>query len=340
MFNTKLKKLSGLMLLSASLTLTGCDWFESDSGGGDDDDIPYAVVSGSALKGLLIGADVNFYHHSDLTNSAFSTTTDSEGNYNLEAPTEDFGIYVVRVTANGDTTMICDALDCGVDAAGVLIGFGGTVPANLLTGVELSNLIFVDELSIPQTAQVNAITSVATEVFIETVISDENFDPAAVTVDGFSNIQESVSTTVAVMFGVDVTAGTNVFELTLPNPNDSTELAAATSAEAGFAMINSAIATSSGESIAASVDAVVETASTLVNSDTTESDQAWLDTQAALLAETVALVNSDAVTIPADVATELEDAANDGANLGEIDQAIEDGKEVSPTGGTGGTTAG
>ncbi|WNC71166.1 hypothetical protein RGQ13_13680 [Thalassotalea psychrophila] len=343
MLTTKLKKLSGLMLLGASLTLTGCDLFDNDS-----DDSPsgtLATFSGNALKGVLANADVNLYHYTDITNAVLSTTTDENGDYELSGLLDDAGVYLISVTANDNTTMLCDVENCGT--ADAPIAFGETVPSASLAGVELSNVTYVDdaEEAVTVNAQVNAVTSIATELYVSN-LETTNPDLGAITADDFTASQTAVTKTVAAIFGVEVTAHTNVFTLELPNLNDPEETAAADASESGFAIINAAVTTSTSDNIAESIATIVETAVVLTETDSSdpayqEAASAWEDVQADVMAEAVVVSQNPEITLSeeaAEAVTEIEDAANEGVDLEEIEDAVEDAEDTvgNPTGGESG----
>lgn len=330
------------MLLGASLTLTGCDIFDNDS-----DDAPsgtLATFSGDALKGVLANADVNLYHYTDITNAVLSTTTDENGDYELSGVLNSIGVYLITVTANANTTMICDVENCGTAEAP--IAFGETVPGESLAGVELSNVTYVDDSEevASISAQVNAVTSIATELYVSNLEST-NPDLGAITADDFTASQTSVTKTVAAMFGVEVTADTNVFTLELPNLNDAEETAAAGASESGFSIINAAVTTSSGDSIAASIEAIIDTSVTLSETDSSDANyqaaaDAWIAVQDELLDEAVAVSANPNITLSEEAAVavaEIEDAANEGVNLEDIEDAVEDAENVvgNPTGATG-----
>ncbi|WNC69662.1 hypothetical protein RI845_05810 [Thalassotalea nanhaiensis] len=341
MFNKNVKKLSTLLLLALSFTLTGCDLFDND-----DDDKPETIINidGNALKGILIGADVNLYHHTDISIPLLTTTTDSNGDYTLTGSLDVNGVYLVTVTANGSTTMICDVENCGT--AESLIGFGETVPSSALVGVELSNVTYIDTTAdlVSVTVPVNAVTTIATELYVSN-LEATNPDLAAITASDFTASQTAVTKTVAAMFGVDVSADTNVFTLELPNLNDSTETAAAGASESGFAIINAAFSTAAGTSIATSIETIIDTSVALAETSSEDSNyedvaNAWIAVQDVLLDEAVAVSNNPEITLSeeaAEAVAEIVNAANEGVNLEEIETTNNNAKDIvgDPTGATG-----
>ncbi|TRX57160.1 hypothetical protein [Thalassomonas sp. M1454] len=339
MFNTKLKKLSALMLVGASVSLTGCDLFDDDNGSSSN----FASFEGDALKGALINAEVSLYHHTDVNKAIYTTSTDANGDYSFNAVLDQSGVYLIKVVADADTTMICDTDNCGT--ADNPIAFGETVPSELLTGVELSNVTFVEESEELTTieTQVNAVTSVATELLI---VNLENSAPDLSTTspEGFANMQEAVTVTVAAMFGVDVSEGTNVFDLQLPNLNDSAETAAADAAESGFAIINAAVTTAASDDIATSITTIVDSAATLADTNSTEAGEAWIAVQDALLDDAVMIAANENITLSpeaADAVVEIEKAANEGVDLSEIEDAVDEADKIVDSGGeTGGASGG
>ena len=89
---------------------------ETDGCGDEPVDEETTEVSGSAVKGIVIGGTVSAYTIVDgaiSTEAVATTSTDSDGNYVLEVPQSDNPL-LVAITSNSNTLMVCDAADgCG-----------------------------------------------------------------------------------------------------------------------------------------------------------------------------------------------------------------------------------
>lgn len=144
------------------------------------------------------------------------------------------------------------------------------------------------------------------------------------------------------MFGVDVSADTNVFTLQLPNLNDATETSSANAAESGFSIINAAVTTAAGDTIADSINTIVDTGATLAATSSEAAGNAWIDVQDALLDEAVLISTNENITLSAEAAdavVELENAANNGVDLSDIEDSVDNADKVVDGGGeTGGET--
>ena len=71
-----------------------------------------ATISGTAAKGIMIGADVVVYNATSDAVLA-ETTTNDKGTYSASLPAGFEGEVRVEVTANTDSLMVCDLTSCG-----------------------------------------------------------------------------------------------------------------------------------------------------------------------------------------------------------------------------------
>ena len=171
-------KLTLPMVLLTSL-LSAC-------GGGNDpqvNDVPVtpdtttAEMAGSVVKGSLAGASINVEALNGTTmTSSSSMLTDSNGQFFVELTSAPgFGInslVKLTVSADANTTMVCDAATCA-DAA-----LGGVVSGDFIAGTELTTLgqLSVDygnhaDGTADSHLQANVLTTLATEL-IEQAIAD------------------------------------------------------------------------------------------------------------------------------------------------------------------------
>ena len=202
---------------------------------------PVAVeISGSIDKGALRFATVLIYRASDfdfaspLLTVPADVQTDENGDYsatvlnNANQPIQ--GVLVVRVTTNEDSVMVCDApISCGDTPRGQLIQ-----PLQLV-GLSLNTItqstIDADGNGVPVTADVNAITTLATDVVIAQVKVIPDLDIDNLASDGVVALQKNASAVVGQILGVDLSE-TNIYEIKISDATDTQAMDAA-AAEAG-----------------------------------------------------------------------------------------------------------
>ena len=207
---------------------------------------PVAVeISGSIDKGALRFATVLIYRASDfdfespLLTVPTDVQTDENGDYsatvlnNANQPIQ--GVLVVRVTTNEDSVMVCDApVSCGDTPRGELIQ-----PAQLV-GLSLNTItqstIDADGNGVPVTADVNAITTLATDVVIAQVKVIPDLDIDNLASDGVVALQKNASAVVGQILGVDLSE-TNIYEIKISDATDTQAMDAAV-AEAGEDAVN------------------------------------------------------------------------------------------------------
>ena len=202
---------------------------------------PVAVeISGSIDKGALRFATVLIYRASDfdfespLLTVPADVQTDENGDYsatvlnNANQPIQ--GVLVVRVTTDEDSVMVCDApVSCGDTPRGQLIQ-----PLQLV-GLSLNTItqstIDADGNGVPVTADVNAITTLATDVVIAQVKVIPDLDIDNLASDGVVALQKNASAVVGQILGVDLSE-TNIYEIKISDATDTQAMDAAV-AEAG-----------------------------------------------------------------------------------------------------------
>lgn len=176
---------TSLAVLVAIGTLIGC-------GGGDTpdpekiperaavNDVTSADISGSAIKGTLINADVSVQQ---MNGSNISITSDNQTDNNGAVSftvkgDSGFGInsiFKVTVTAQSDTNMMCDAISCaGTD-------LGKSFSGSPLTGSTLSTLTYVEvpyasssDNQADATFNANALTTIATSLLEKAIADGKN----------------------------------------------------------------------------------------------------------------------------------------------------------------------
>jgi len=201
---------------SIGLTLVACGG--SDNKDPIPDPIPDPItptsmdITGQAIKGTFAGALVEVFNANDLTTAIGSAAqTDETGSFTVtitDAAGEPIvGAYVVQVTADDDSTMICDASVCGDVVRGALI------PATDITGVTLSTFTYSDGTGNIE-ADVNALTTMATDTLLAAASANENIDLATVNAAQVASLQLGASQVVGSMLGLDLSV-TNIYNVAI-----------------------------------------------------------------------------------------------------------------------------
>jgi CxxC motif-containing protein (DUF1111 family)/predicted lipoprotein with Yx(FWY)xxD motif len=338
-------KIIGSTLAAAiALTLTACI---------DDKDyvadvpaptIPSELaVSGSGIKGTLVSALVEVFDSANLSVVLASTQTDANGEYTITLTDATraaiTGTFVVRLSADDDTTMICDASACGD------LVRGDVVPASELAGLKLSTISYADG-SGTISAKINALTTLATDTLLAVAASNPSLDisdPATLT-----ELQEDASRVIGATLGVDLSE-TNIFDVAIVDASVSANVSTTDSVAATLSLINAALSgldTETGETLSSAFEAYIMAVAVVTTAIVA-------DPAAELSAETLAAMAAINI-IQAEISQEVTDLSTDiGMDTGvpvvvvdvptEIDPgdiagaADEDDDITGGTGGTGGT---
>jgi len=207
---------------------------------------PIAVeLSGSIDKGALKFATVLIYRASDfdfespLLTVPADVQTDENGDYSAtvvnNANQAIRGVLVVRVTADADTVMVCDApVSCGDTPR------GQDIPSDQLDGLSLKTLTQsttdADGNGLPISADVNAITTLATDVVIAQVKIIPDLDIDNLASDGVVALQKNASAVVGQILGVDLSE-TNIYKIKISDATDTQAMDTAAT-EAGDDAVN------------------------------------------------------------------------------------------------------
>lgn len=147
---------TGVMLVS------GCS--SSSSSKNDDDPQKSVAITGSAIKGTLIGAEVQACTLADCsgTNDPIATAiTGADGSYTLDAKGAESSTIVLRVRYKTGATMVCDVPDgCGTD-----IAFGTAYP--MPESLTLRSVASVDQSATEISAHITPITELVTAAAIK-----------------------------------------------------------------------------------------------------------------------------------------------------------------------------
>ncbi len=223
------------------------------------------TITGSAIKGTFDDALVEVFQIDNLSLALASARSDSMGSYSLTI-TDSVGnpingYFLVKVSVDANTSMICDAVVCGsVDRAGV-------TPSADIMGIELSTLVYTTGNNVSN-ANVNVITSLATETLLASVAANFNIDFASMSQPYFVGLQERASLVIGDLFGLNLDS-TNVFTAGILDasvsanlPNNNATLASLSLTNAAFSGISAD--TSSNETLGITISSYMDEVKSLV----------------------------------------------------------------------------
>ncbi|NQY63797.1 MAG: hypothetical protein HRT38_08660 [Alteromonadaceae bacterium] len=232
-----------------ALTLVACH----DSDKKDPDPVPEVIVpttldiTGQAVIGKLAGALVEVFNVDDLTTPiGTAAQTDANGDYAVTITDDEgnpiVGAYVVHVSADEDSTMVCSAITCGDVVRGELI------PAADLTGLVLSTFTYSDGTGTIE-ADVNALTTMATDAILSAAEANENIDLSVVSQDGVASLQLSASQVVGSLLGLEL-AETNIFDVNIVDASVSADVPADDAITATLTLINASFSGLDSDAVA------------------------------------------------------------------------------------------
>ena len=198
-------------------------------------------ISGKAVKGTLMGATVELFNANDLDTMIKTVQTGADGSYTLslrdDSGEQISGAYVVKVTADDDSTMICDAaVSCGdVDR-------GETVPAAALAGLTLSSFTFADSAAEKAPAvNVNSLSTMATDAIISAATLDGSaIDLGNLTQATATDLQIAGSEVVGAIIGVDL-SGVDLFSLPIVDASVAEDISTDDSIAATLTLVNGSL---------------------------------------------------------------------------------------------------
>jgi hypothetical protein len=200
-------------------------------------------ISGGAVKGTLISATVELFNANDLdTTIGESVQTGTDGSYTLtltdDAGEQISGAYVVKITADDDSTMICDAaVTCGdVDR-------GESVPAAALAGLTLSSFTFADSTAEEAPAvNVNSLSTMATDAIISAAkVEGSAIDLTNLTQAKATALQVAGSEMVGAIIGVDLT-DVDLFSLAIIDASVSADMSTTDPFASTLTLVNASLA--------------------------------------------------------------------------------------------------
>jgi len=304
-------------------------------------------VSGDAIKGTLISAEVSLFSVTDLeTQVGESVQTAEDGTYTLNLQDESgepiSGAFVVNVTADDDTTMVCDAVNC---ANGVTKG--EIIPTADLAGLSLSSFLYIDSnAEEAPTAKVNTLTTMATDAIIAAAsVEGSAIDLSDLTEESTQELQVAGSEVVGAILGLDLT-DVDLFALDIVDASESSNVSTDDSTTATLTLINASLSNievADGSTLGDSLNTyftAVEEVTSAVFTDTEVDLSADFSDQMDELALVQAGISADADLLKTEIEQDTgEDLPSedipDVVDPSDIADAI--GDIVDGTGGTGGT---
>ncbi len=262
----KLLSVRFAFIASASLAAAGCGTDDPNPENAPTPASTVAEISGSAVKGTLVGANVSVV---PLNGTAVSisgdTATNASGQIPLLALSGEPGfaigsIFRIEAATDANSTMVCDAMACG-DAT-----LGENVPGAALGNSQLETLVWVQAAlgsaadgAAESEFQVNVLTTLATRLIESAIAEGQNISAPAT----FEPAQVSFSTTLLRILGVE-TSNVNVFAEVLLSAEAAANFDGASNNTVLLSLLNASFAEfASGSTLAeslASATALVDAA--------------------------------------------------------------------------------
>ena len=321
--------LRSTLAIAIGLSLAACNSSSSD----DSSNLQFG---GSGVKGTVISGQVDIYRAGDLTTSLGQAQTAIDGTYSIELDGVTGGAFVVAITADADTTMICDAPLCD----GTYLS-GATIPTASLTDLRLTTFVYADSTA-PVTANANALSTMATDTVLAAAATNPNLDLSLITSDQVTDFQQDASEVVGSIIGVDLST-TNLYSIVIADASNADNLDGANAKTATLSLVNAALAglTPVGaqtmtETLNAYLADVKAVATAVVGSSTPST----VDITA--LVNKINLVQDQIIIQATELATNLSVTNSDTLAEEITDTVIKDtlGDIVIPSGASGGVTSG
>src|SRR5690606_26570758 len=295
---------NALSLLAAGVMLAGltaCSSSSSDDNTGGGSTAQSVPVTGTAAKGILLGAKVEACVATNCTGDndpiATATTSTTDGSYTLNIPANNAGTLVIRVSQQDGAKMICDVpAGCG---NGVLFG----QQADMETGLSLRSVTTVDASATTVEAHVSPLTELVTAAAIESRRGLGTLNADAVS---------KGSAAVRTLLGLD--EGT---DLTKIKPVDITkaEAANADTAALQLSLLAAAFADTSGTTNGTIQEKIESFTQAIADGSVDQTALEGLTTSATAALTKAATENTELAAKQEEIQTEL-DAAQDEATAG------------------------
>jgi acetyl esterase/lipase len=216
------------------------------------------------------------------------------------------GAYVVKVSADDDSTMICDAaVTCGDVAKGSLI------QAANLAGLVLSSFTFADSTAADVIeVNINTLSTMATNAILSDATLDTAIDLSSLTAEATITLKIKVSEVIGTILGIDLT-DIDLFSLNIVDASVSADVPKEDANAATLTLINGSLANidvSENETLGEALTsyfAVVETIANAILSDEVTGDTTDLvsvfSEEIAEITAVQAILATESVQILADV---------------------------------------
>jgi hypothetical protein len=308
------------------------------------------AISGEAIKGTLKLATVELFSADNLFTAIGTTQTDEAGQYTLSVTDEAgrvmVGGFVVKISADDDSTMICDAaVACGTGDSEVLRG--ADVPAAQLVGLSLSSFTFADSGSdVVPVVNVNSLSTMATDAIIASAaLEGSAINLSTLTAGEATGLKIAGSEVVGAILGVDLSA-VNLFDLAIVDATKTADVSTTDSIAATLTLINGSLANievaedaTMGDSLS-SYFTSVETIATAIFADPEVDLAADFGTELTAITAVQADISAESALILTEIEMETGttipvEEIPDQVDPEEIKKVI--GEIVISTGGTGAT---
>lgn len=312
---------------SIALALTGCN--------SDSNDVTTLEITGTAIKGTFANALVEVFYANDLTTVIGSAQTASDGAYSVTL-TDDtgeaiVGAYVVKVSADDDSTMICDAaVTCGDVAKGSLI------QAANLAGLVLSSFTFADSTAAEVIeVNINTLSTMATNAILSDATLDTAIDLSSLTAEATIALKIKVSEVIGTILGIDLT-DVDLFSLNIVDASVSADVPKEDANAATLTLVNGSLANidvseseTLGEALASYFTAVETIANAILSDEVTGDTTDLVSIFSEEIAEITA-VQAILATESAQILAGVEQAT--GVDISTIDIIDEVFEEAAPAG--------
>jgi len=228
--------LRSTLAIAIGLSLAAC-------GSSSDSSTTLSVNGPAPIKGTLLGADVKIYRAAQAGQEGqeLDTTqtdlTSGEYSFNLENTTG--GAFVIEVTADEDTTMVCDAVQCPVTGDPAFVNKSELVGPTDLAGLTLSTFIYTDG-STTISPKINALTSMATNAILASVDANASLEFSSLTQSSVTELQEDSSGVIASILGVDLN-GANIYNMEIVDASNTDDVSTTDSTLATLTLVNAAL---------------------------------------------------------------------------------------------------
>lgn len=228
--------------IGISLLMIGCG---SDSKNSDSDTPTPAPAAINAVSGNTPLANANISFVDMAGNVLAEATSNADGTYSIPLSLSASQAVLISVEAGTDSTMLCQAVRCGID--GNEITFGQPISAASLVNQSYTTLSYLTPTSsgeVNAALSVSLLSSLASKIVLDSV-ERASFDMDSASPEVFEQILGQASHVVSVSFNLPESESNNVFSQQMPpvdeNFLDYFATQALTSNESVVALVNGSL---------------------------------------------------------------------------------------------------